>query len=405
MRTISSNKKLRKTYSIALKIDMIGLLQETNPRDLAKSTGLPHANLQRWKAMSSKHLAFPGNKKRKNLSGAGRPEAMPDSEALVQFMEKMRDEERALTCTHMIMYLKKHHRSWLDEYLGDDDGDRAYKSLLRLLERFCHRHGFTRQRPTKSKISQEDLVQIRTTFAAEFHKAFDGFDSHNVLNVDETAMYYDMPPNAIWSKRGKSAKISSGEKHSFRMTAVLTIRADGTKLPILFIMKGTSGGVIERTEFDEFPMGHYYAVQNKAWMDGRVWAFYLRRLLAPQIQEPSVLLLDNFDAHVSASGYKIASEEAGCLVAAIPPNATSAVQPLDVGIMAPFKRHLRSLWLQEDLIEGDDDELGIQGEDSELLSVTARQKRFAMIRRAIKAWSLITPQEIRHSFAKAIPSQ
>ncbi|ETV93731.1 hypothetical protein H310_12307 [Aphanomyces invadans] len=34
---------------------------------------------------------------------------------------------------------------------------------------------------------------------------------------------------------------------------------------------------------------------------------------------------DNFDPHVSKEGMKIASEEAGCVVAAIPPNATSTV--------------------------------------------------------------------------------
>ncbi len=95
---------------------------------------------------------------------------------------------------------------------------------------------------------------------------------------------------------------------------------------------------------------------------------------------------------------KIASQEAGCLVAAIPPNATSVVQPLDVGVMAPFKRHLRDLWLEEELIEGDDND-----EDVDMMTVTAQQKRKAMVQRAIKAWARITPQEIRRSFEKALP--
>ncbi|RLO11924.1 hypothetical protein DYB28_010047, partial [Aphanomyces astaci] len=129
-----------------------------------------------------------------------------------------------------------------------------------------------------------------------------------------------------------------------------------------------------------------------------VWAYYLRSLLKPQVRAPSVLLLNIFDSHVSKRGLNIASEEAGCLVAAIPPNATSAVQPLDVGIMVPFKRHLRNIWLQEELAEGDHDD-----ENIDLMTVTAQQKRLAMVQRAIKAWALNTPQEIRRSFAKAIP--
>ncbi|KAF0683679.1 Aste57867_24294 [Aphanomyces stellatus] len=146
-------------------------------------------------------------------------------------------------------------------------------------------------------------------------------------------------------------------------------------------------------------MGHFYAVQESAWMDERVWTYYLESLLKPQVREPSVLLVDNFDSHVSAKGHKTA-EKVSCLVAAIPPNVTSVVQPLDIDVMAPFKRHLRDVWLQEDLIEGED---GDEEHDVDLLSVSARQKRVAMITRAIKAWSRITPQEIRRSFAKALP--
>ncbi|KAF0706462.1 hypothetical protein AaE_014095 [Aphanomyces astaci] len=118
------------------------------------------------------------------------------------------------------------------------------------------------------------------------------------------------------------------------MTAVLTVRADGTKLPILFIMKGVPGGRIESGELATFPSGHHYAVQERAWMDKRVWA----------IEEPSVVLLDNFESHVS---YNIMYEELGAHVCALPPNATSVCQPLDVGVMAPFKRNLRTCGCSE----------------------------------------------------------
>ncbi|ETV74098.1 hypothetical protein H257_11400 [Aphanomyces astaci] len=48
-------------------------------------------------------------------------------------------------------------------------------------------------------------------------------------------MHYDMPPHAIWAVRGGSSKISSGDKHSYRMTAVLSVRTIGEKLPLLFL--------------------------------------------------------------------------------------------------------------------------------------------------------------------------
>ncbi|RQM30831.1 hypothetical protein B5M09_013185 [Aphanomyces astaci] len=328
--------------------------------------------------------------KRFNLDGAGRPEEILDTTALTAFMLKLREAERAVTCTHLVNYL---NRQWLDTYLGEKHS--GYQTLLRLLQTFCGRHGFTRQRPTKAKRLQGDLDELRKAFALDFHTAFAGFEANTIFNVDETGMSYDMPPKpkAIWAVRGGSSNISSGEKHSYRMTTVLSVRADGAKLPILFIMSGMPGGLIEKNEFDDFPIGHHYAVQECAWMDARVWVYYLRSLLKPQVHAPSVLLLDSFDSHVSDHGVRIATEEVGCLVAPIPPNATSAVQPLDVGIMAPFKRHLRDLWLEEELIQGDDEE-----EDVDMMTVTAQRKRLAMVQRGIKAWARITPQEIRRSF-------
>ncbi|KAF0706744.1 hypothetical protein AaE_013971 [Aphanomyces astaci] len=180
--------------------------------------------------------------------------------------------------------------------------------------------------------------------------------------------------------------------YSLHMTVVLTVRADGTKLAILFIMKGVPGGRID--ELSTFPPGHHYAVQERAWMDKRVWATYLRDVLGEAIQEPSVVLLDNLESHVSGELYNIMYEELGAHLCALPPNATSVCQPLDVGVMAPFKRNLRNLWLLEDIIVGDDDDP---------FSLTSRQKRMALVKWSIAAWDLVSSQEIRRSFEKALP--
>ncbi|RHY25083.1 hypothetical protein DYB32_008527 [Aphanomyces invadans] len=94
------------------------------------------------------------------------------------------------------------------------------------------------QRPTTCKKSQVFLAETRDEFACEFHREYRAYGKECTYNVDETGIYYDMPPNYIWAKRGGSSKISAGEKHSMRMTAVLTARADDEKLPIMFIMKG-----------------------------------------------------------------------------------------------------------------------------------------------------------------------
>ena len=40
-------------------------------------------------------------------------------------------------------------------------------------------------------------------------------------------MYYDLPPKYSWAHKGENAAIEEAEKHSARITVVLTVRMDG----------------------------------------------------------------------------------------------------------------------------------------------------------------------------------
>ncbi|KAF0687829.1 Aste57867_20481 [Aphanomyces stellatus] len=240
-----------------------------------------------------------------------------------------------------------------------------------------------------------DLESTRAEFAIKFDNEYGTLPDNCVYNVDETGIQYDMPPRYIWSRSGGNAKLSAGEQHSYRMTAVLSILRDGKKMPIMFVIKGQSGGLIERRELDTYPSGHFYAVQKKAWMDGSVWQQFLWFVLAEEVQGKSVLVLDNFESHISKESVESA-ETIGMDVCTLPPNATSHCQPLDVSIMAPFKRHMRDLWIAENVVHDDDD-------DEAWMSPKARVKRITMIKRAIKAWDMITEEQVRCSFLKAIP--
>ncbi|CAK4468915.1 unnamed protein product, partial [Aphanomyces euteiches] len=163
--------------------------------------------------------------------------------------------------------MKRTQRAWLNLYMATHDTDKAYNNLMQLIQRFCERHGFTKQKPHKMKRNQEELEELRDQFAEVFHRRYAAYGSKDVYNVDETAVYFEMPPRTIWSIRGSNLALSAGEKHSMQMTAVLTVRGDGVKLPVLFIMRGVPGGLIENREFSTIPSDHYYVVQKNAWMD------------------------------------------------------------------------------------------------------------------------------------------
>ena len=53
----------------------------------------------------------------------------------------------------------------------------------------------------------------------------------SVLNI--VGIYYDMPPRYVLSEKGKSVAIHRAEHGSGRLTAVLTVDADGLLYPFL----------------------------------------------------------------------------------------------------------------------------------------------------------------------------
>ncbi|ETV73898.1 hypothetical protein H257_11556 [Aphanomyces astaci] len=168
-------------------------------------------------------LESKANKKRLSLGGQGRHELMPFAKDLNAFMNEVHDQEHHLTHTHLITYMKTHHQHWLTDNLSaKKTEDRAYH------------------------IKQGELREIHDKFASDFWAKFASTAHADIIYVDETSVYYDMPPGKTIAKVGGSSKVDRSQKHSNQMTAVISIRWNGDKLPILFVLKGKPGGDIER---------------------------------------------------------------------------------------------------------------------------------------------------------------
>ncbi|KAH9102948.1 hypothetical protein AeMF1_020601 [Aphanomyces euteiches] len=265
----------------------------------------------------------------------------------------------------MMTFMKMHHMDWLEEYLSTKSSDdSAYASLARLCQRFSSRYRFSQRVPCLTKMTHQDLSATREAFAISFWEKFRATAPRDIINVDETSIYYDMPPEAL------------GSHHCGPIS---------DKLPILFIVRGAPGGPIDTDELPTYPSGHMYVVQESAWMDKHVWAHYLNELLKFEIVGPSVILCDNLDCHVSEESVNTVSSELFSVLEPLPKNSTSACQPLDVGVMGPLKSKLRSKWLREPPV------------------VTAAEKRLAMIKRTIQVWNEMPCDVISRSFDKALP--
>ncbi|EEY60326.1 uncharacterized protein PITG_12723 [Phytophthora infestans T30-4] len=89
---------------------------------------------------------------------------------------------------------------------------------------------------------------------------------------------------------------------------------------------------VRREEWSSKRDGFKRILLESSFMDAKVWAIYVRELLKFEIEALSVLILDNFDAHVSKEGLDVVVETTSALVCQLPPNSTAACQPLDVEV-------------------------------------------------------------------------
>ncbi|KAF0694502.1 hypothetical protein As57867_007827, partial [Aphanomyces stellatus] len=164
---LDTPKKIKASYTIAYKRAALGLLANYQLSTVAKYLRVPRRTLQDWAQNFHAIFAYDGNQIGRLLTLPGRPEDFPDPDGLVAFMVDMRARERALTCTHIINWIKHNERDWMVTYLARKAPGSGYNSLLRLLQRFCHRHGFTQQRPSKAKQHRNDLLDVRDKFAGD----------------------------------------------------------------------------------------------------------------------------------------------------------------------------------------------------------------------------------------------
>jgi hypothetical protein len=66
--------------------------------------------------------------------------------------------------------------------------------LCYFLQYFIYNYGFSSQKPQATNKPTEDLEETRAEFAITFWDKYAAFAGGGILNVDETAIMFDMVP-------------------------------------------------------------------------------------------------------------------------------------------------------------------------------------------------------------------
>lgn len=226
--------------------------------------------------------------------------------------------------------------------------------------------------------SNKMYYQVPPNAPALIRNYFEHVDEHlkglplsDILNMDETPMYFDMPRNRTFDLRAVQtvpAKTAGYDK--LRFTVVLTIAADGTKLFPMIIFKGKYSihefdsliHLIPFSGLKNIPKGNYptdviVTVSMKGSMKEELMLEYIAKVVKGRRQSlwkmPSALIMDSYRSHLMDS-IKKEMNRLNCKRVIIPGGMTPILQQLDVYINKSMKCEMKkeyNQWLDEGIRE------------------------------------------------------
>lgn len=165
------------------------------------------------------------------------------------------------------------------------------------------------------------------------------YTADNIWNLDETGCFWRALPDRGLGQMKASCK--GGKKSKNRVTVALFANATGMKEKPVVIYKSAKPRCFKRIDKKNLPVSYYH--QEKAWMSGEIMYSILNKLNTRLVsQRKSILLfMDNAGCHPE----DLKDRYTNIRVIFLPPNTTSLLQPLDLGIIQTFKMHYRKLLL------------------------------------------------------------
>lgn len=221
----------------------------------------------------------------------------------------------------------------------------AIKASDKWLQGFLNRHQLSLRTPTiaTSKLyPPNELREMLINFWQSVLLARQQFsvEVKYIGNMDEVPIYFEMPPRKVINKRGAKTVVvkTSGDSRK-RITVVLAVMADGTKLPPMIIFKGKTPLSVKGVVLSNKVA--YIAFQENAWNTAQLTRTWFDKIWYKHVgTNQNLLVWDEFKGHVQCEFTRKDDLTHRVLV---PPSCTPIVQPLDVSINKAYKQHFRAI--------------------------------------------------------------
>lgn len=376
---------MRRSFTIARKLE---ILEEQNANALSNNEicrrhGLNLNQLNKWKESRPNFILR--SKRLRSLHPGNQSIYKEHESAIVDYIHTRRAATSVVTARSVINRLQE---------LTPTSANSSYKARQMWLYRFMQREGFSIRRITRTvSISDSELNSRRMCFYEQIMQRHFRNNATIFVNMDQTSVAIASLAIATIEVTGaRAVQIQSTDKQSDRLTAALAVASNGEKLQPFAIFKGTVNGRVRR-EFSRqnnpFPQNIVYSTNENAWMTRELMKEWIRLVLVPFAEQYGnnnvCLILDSFQVHRDQSIANIL-QSLEIEVIFIPGGMTAELQPLDIGINAPFKHYLREATI----------------EDIAFANLSASEKRFKAANAISKAWNDITRDTVINSFNRTL---
>ncbi|XP_041372694.1 tigger transposable element-derived protein 4-like [Gigantopelta aegis] len=335
--TDTKTSRKRKALDLDVKFQIVAAvdLGQKSKKDIAAEFGIPKSTLstilKQRETILSKCQSSEFNTARKRIRTS---EFQDVDDALFLWFKSARNKNIALSGPLLMQKA--------DE-LAAKLGHVNFKANNAWVERFKQRRGIISKamHGESAAVDQEVVDNWLTSQLPNYLAVFHPKDS---FNADETGLFYKLVPQRTLQLKGEQCH--GGKKSKDRITLLVTANMTGTeKLKLLVIGKSAKPRCFKNVR--SLPVD--YRSNKKAWMTGALFTEWVKDLdKSMKRQKRKILLLvDNCPAHPKVSGLT------SIILAFLPPNTTSKIQPMDQGIIANVKvnyQHSPSCLASRDLI-------------------------------------------------------
>ena len=163
------------------------------------------------------------------------------------------------------------------------------------------------------------------------------YEPRNIFNADEFGLFYQALPKKTLNLKGE--KCSRGKKSKIRLTGLAAANMIGEKLPMFIIGKSQKPRYFKHIK----SLPCRYHAQKKSWMNSELFEEWVREQDEKfEIEGRKVaLIIDNCLAHPVIENLK------SITLYFLPPNTTSALQPMDQGVIWSLKSKYRTHIIQK----------------------------------------------------------